>query len=127
MSKYLYQQWIEAKERERQAVEDRRCLEDMLVKQLSIDSSIDKSTTIDAEGYKVKITCRLTHSIDSDLLQEVAQENGLQDHLGALFRWKPDIDMKAWKAAPEEVTKVLNKAITTKAGRPSFNITTLEK
>lgn len=120
---YLYQQWIEAKERERCAIEDRRCLEDMMIKEMSIDPNIDRALTIDRDGYKVKVTCRVSHSIDSDLLQEIAAEHGLQDHLSNLFRWKPDIDAKAWKSAPEEVTKQFNKAITTKAGRPSFSIT----
>lgn len=127
MSAYLYQQWIEAKERERHATEDRRCLEDMLINQFGIDPNVDRAVTIDKEGYKIKVTCRLSHTVDSDLLQEVAAEHGIQDSLHNLFRWKADIDMKAWKAAPEEVTKVLNKAITTKAGRPSFSITTTQE
>ena len=32
-------------------------------------------------------------------LQEIAAEHGLEAHLSMLFRWKPEIDARAWKAA----------------------------
>lgn len=117
----LYQQWLEAKETERAAAESRRQIEDKMLEQINIQQR-EGSETINADGYKVKITQRFNRTIDADALQELAAEHGLTSHLGSLFRWKPDINAKAWKEAGEEITSPLLKAITTKPGRPSFAI-----
>ena len=118
----LYQQWLEAKEHERLAVARRREIEDQLTLDLKINPNQDKSQTFDADGYKVKITTRLTRKIDADRLQEIAAENGLTEHLSNLFRWRPEINATAWKAAADNITRPLLGAIETKPGRPSFNI-----
>jgi len=117
----FFEQWLEAKEAERVAVERRREIEDGLIAALAIKES-EGSTTINTDGYKVKITQRFNRSIDADLLQEIAAEHGLAQHLGDLFRWKPDINAKAWKDADASITGPLEQAITTKPGRPSFSI-----
>ena len=119
----LYQEWIDAKEAERAAVDRRREIEDELVKSLEVPADFDGSSTKTIDGYKVKVTGRIDRKVDADLLQEIAAEHGLQDHLGALFRWKPELDMRMWKSAPEPVTQKLSFAITAKPGRPSFFIT----
>ena len=54
---------------------------------------------------------------------ELAAEAGLSDQLAHLFRWKPELNMSAWKAADESITTPLAGAITAKPGRPSFSIT----
>ena len=118
----LYQQWLEAKEHERLAVERRREIEDQLSLDLKINPNQDKNQTFDADGYKVKITTRLTRKIDADRLQEIAAENGLSTHLSTLFRWKPEINATAWKSAADNITRPLLDAIETKPGRPSFKI-----
>lgn len=117
----IYQEWLEAKDAERMAVEDRRNIEDKLIVELSIDQC-EGSSTIKTDGYKVKVTQRFNRSIDADMLQEIAAEHGITHHLGDLFRWKPDINAKAWKDADESITGPLEQAITTKPGRPSFSI-----
>ena len=117
----LFEQWLEAKEAERMAVERRREIEDRLIASLAIKES-EGSTTIKTGGYKVKVTQRFNRSIDSDMLQEIAAEHGITHHLGDLFRWKPDINAKAWKDADPSITGPLEQAITTKPGRPSFSI-----
>lgn len=120
MSKY--QKWLDAKEAERQAAEARRQIEDELITELGIAETDEGSRTVKADGYKVKVTCRMNRSIDADALQEIAAEHGLTQHLGDLFRWKPDINAKAWKEADQSITQPLLAAITTKPGRPSFSI-----
>jgi hypothetical protein len=64
--------------------------------------------------------------VDSEKLQELAAEAGLTDHLSTLFRWKPEIEMKAWKATDPSITSALADAITVTPGRPSFTITIKE-
>jgi hypothetical protein len=120
----LYQQWIEAKEEERRAVEERRRIEDALVKQFEIPENLEGTSNIEADGFKIKIEGRINRRVNADLLQEIAAENDLGAHLSSLFRWKPEINAAAWKAADEAITKPLLDAITATPGRPSFTIST---
>lgn len=119
----LHLRWLEAKEAERAAVEKRRLIEDELVQQLHINGANEGSSTHDLSGYQVKVTCRIDRKIDADMVQELAAEHGLSEHLSSLFRWKPELNMSAWKAADESITRPLAGAITAKPGRPSFTIT----
>lgn len=118
----IYQNWIKAKEDEAAAIARRRFLEDEMVHQLAFDLSSDGTTTYKADGYTIKVTGRINRTIDGDKLQEIAFENGLSDHLHSLFRWKPELNMSAWKAADQSITSPLREAITAKNGRPSFSI-----
>jgi hypothetical protein len=120
-AKELFSDWILAKRSEREAMDERRKIEDQLTARLIKDQA-EGSETIKAEGYTIKITQRFSRKIDSDALQEIAAEHGLSAHLPHLFRWKPDIDAKAWKAAGDEITGPLSAAITTTPGRPSYSI-----
>ena len=118
----LYAQWIAAKERERQAVEERRVIEDALIQELKIAEAFEGTASREDAGYSVKITARLDRKVDAEMVQELAAEHGLSEHLGTLFRWTPELNMKAWKSADETITAALAKAITIKPGRPSFQI-----
>ena len=120
----LCQHWMDAKELEKQAVEHRRQCEDRLMSLIGVAEQFEGIENAEAPGgYKIKIVCRFNRKIDSDKLQEIAAENGLTEHLSSLFRWKPEIDSKSWKAADESITKPLMGAITTTPGRASFTIT----
>lgn len=119
----LHLRWLEAKEAERAAIEKRRLIEDELVQQLRVNSAHEGSQSFDIDGYQVKVTCRIDRKVDADMVQELAAEHGLSDHLSSLFRWKPELNMSAWKSADESITRPLAGAITAKPGRPSFTIT----
>lgn len=119
----LSAQWLAAKEAERDATEIRRAIEDQLIEVLRVPPSLDGTENYEADGFKVKIVGRLNRKIDADKLQELAIENDLYAHLSTLFRWKPEINAKAWNSADERITKPLLDAITTTPGRPSFTIT----
>lgn len=123
----IYQQWLDAKEQERQAIEARRLIEDQLIAKMDIPESLDGTKTTKAEGYTIKVTGRLTHKVDSEMAQELAAEAGISEHLSSLFRWKPEINMSAWKSADATITAALAPAITTKPGRPSFSIQPTEE
>jgi len=119
----LYQQWIDAKEAEKAAIDLRRTLEDELVMELGIAKTLDGTQNIEADGYKIKVVGRLDRKVNSDKLQDLAAEHGLTQHLSSLFRWKPEINVSAWKSADPLITAPLQDAITTTNGRPSFTIT----
>ena len=124
--KILIKTWLDAKQAEAEAILSRREAEDAMTKLFSISEQLDGTVNKEMDGYQVKIVGRMTRKIDSDLLQEVAAETGLSEHLSSLFRWKPEIDAKAWKAADASITTPLLAAITTTPGRASFSISIKE-
>jgi len=120
---FLAAQWIDAKAEETAAQERRRQIEDQMAEALRINPAIEGQQTTEAADYKAKVTCRMTRKVDAEALQELALESGIgHDTLSALFRWKPELNMKEWKAASPEITGALAGAITTTAGRPSFAV-----
>lgn len=115
--------WIEAKAREVKATNDRRAIEDQMRSLIGIADNLEGTMTAKPDGYVVKVTGRINRKINADKLQELAAEAGLTEHLSSLFRWKPEINMTAWKATDAAITTPLLGAITSEAGRPSFAIT----
>jgi hypothetical protein len=126
MTASIYQQWLDAKAAETAATKTRRDLEDAMVKTFGVAETLEGTLNFDADTFKVKIEGRINRKINADKLQELAAENGLSDHLASLFRWKPEINAFAWKAAKPEITTPLLDAITATPGRPSFTITIKE-
>jgi hypothetical protein len=122
----LISAWVKAKAEEQAAVEWRRTTEDRILKVLSLAPEFEGTENFDTGDFKLKIVGRHNRKIDAEKLQLLAAENGLSEHLSALFRWKPDINAAAWKAADESITNPLLDAITTTPGRPSFAITPKE-
>ena len=118
----LSAQWLEAKASEKAAQDARRIIEDRMLSLIGVPEAFDGTENAEAGHYKIKLVGRLNHRIDADRLQEIAAENGLVDHLGSLFRWKPEINARSWKAAEASITTPLLQAITTTPGRPSFAI-----
>jgi hypothetical protein len=119
----LYQRWLEAKKMETLAVAERRDLEDQMAKQFNIPKDLDGTIKEELNGYTIRMEGRINKKIDADKLQLLAAEAGLSEHLSSLFRWKPEINAKAWGAAADAVTQPLLGAITSTPGRPTFTIT----
>jgi hypothetical protein len=118
--------WLRAKQAEKDATEDRRDIEDYIKKLARIADSLDSTETVEPGQYVIKIAGRIDRKVDGEKVQELAAEHGLSEHLATLFRWKPEINMSAWKAADETITGPLAGAITAKPGRASFSITPKE-
>lgn len=122
----LAQMWLEAKQKEKDATEDRRVVEDHIKKLARISDQLDCTEAVSASRFEIKVEGRIDRKVDSEKLQMLATESGLTDHLATLFRWKPEINMALWKAASDTITGPLAGAITAKPGRPSFKITIKE-
>ena len=116
-------EWLEAKEAERDATERRRLIEDEMVRLIGLEQTDEHTRKVEAEPFTIKIACRINRKVDGDLAQEIAAENDMQDHLGLLFRWKPELSMTAWNGVGDNVKQVFARAITATPGRPSFTIT----
>lgn len=122
----LADQWLAAKAAEQTAQRRRREIEDEMLASFGLAEHVEGTESREANGYKIKVTARQNRRIDADKLQEVALDAGVHDHLASLFRWKPEINAKAWSAADERITRPLLEAITTTPGRPSFAIEPIE-
>ena len=114
--------WLAAKKQEEDATADRRDIEDHIKKLATIAENLEGTETVEPGQYEIKIVGRIDRKVDGDKVQELAAEFGLTDHLAKLFRWKPELNMSAWKAADATITGPLAGAITAKPGRPSFKI-----
>ena len=123
MTTTVYQRWLDAKKLEAAVVAERRQLEDQMVEMFDVPKDLDGTMKAEADGYKIKMEGRINKKIDADKLQVLAAEAGLSEHLSSLFRWKPEINAKAWNSAADAVTKPLLDAITSTPGRPTFTIT----
>ena len=119
----LYQRWVDAKKLEAAVVAERRQLEDQMAEEFAIPKDLDGTLKREIDGYVIKMEGRINKKIDADKLQMLAAEAGLSEHLSSLFRWKPEINAKAWGAAADAVTGPLLGAITSTPGRPTFTIT----
>ena len=117
-------EWLDAKETERAATEARRVVEDYLIEELGPSAEFEGTKNVDAGAYKIKITSRMSRKVDGQKIQEIAAEAGLSEHLSSLFRWKPELNMSAWKSADKSITTPLLGGITTTPARASFAITT---
>lgn len=123
----LYAQWMEAKAAEAEMTARRRALEDEMTKSLQITEDWEGSYTMKDGGFKINIKRAFTRKVDGKKLSAIASEFGLQDYLPTLFRWKPEINLKAWKDTEPSVTDKLAQAVTTTPGRVSFKIEEEEK
>jgi hypothetical protein len=115
-------EWAAEKEVERQAIENRRRLEDEIVKNFGLLPDLDGTVSKDVDGYVIKITGRIDRKVDADKIQELAVQHGLESHLGTLCRWKPELNITVWKNTSPQITSLLAPAITAKPGRPSFTV-----
>jgi hypothetical protein len=115
-------EWLEAKEAERDATERRRLIEDEMVRLIGVEQADEHTRKVEADPFTIKIACRINRKVDGDMAQEIAAENDMQDHLGLLFRWKPELSMTAWNGVGDNVKQVFARAITATPGRPSFTI-----
>jgi hypothetical protein len=115
-------EWLEAKEAERDATDRRRLIEDEMVRLIGVEQTDEHTRKVEANPFTIKIACRINRKVDGDMAQEIAAENDMQDHLGLLFRWKPELSMTAWNSVGDNVKQVFARAITATPGRPSFTI-----
>ena len=119
----LYQRWLEAKKMETLAIAERRDIEDQMAVHFGIPKDLDGTVKVEENGFTIRMEGRINKKIDAEKLQVLAAEAGLSEHLSSLFRWKPEINAKAWGSAADAVTQPLLGAITSTPGRPTFTIT----
>ena len=123
----LYQQWMEAKAAETEMTMRRRAIEEEIAKSLAVPEDWEGSYTMKDGGFKINVKRTFTRKVDDKRLTAIANEFGLQEYLSTLFRWKPEVNMKAWKDAEPSVTEKLAQAVTTTPGKIGIKIEEEEK
>lgn len=114
----LTEQWRDLKELEKRYQDERRKVEDRILEIMELPADFEGVKKVGA----LNVTTRTSYQVDAEKLKELASEHGLEAFTGELFRWKADLNLKAWKNFDESKTRPLLGAITTKQSRPSFTI-----
>ena len=74
----LRTEWVNFKLSEKIAADNRRKIEDELVKLLEVPESLDGTQTFDfADGSKMKIVGRMNRKVDPEKLRDLAAEHGV--------------------------------------------------
>ena len=115
--------WIEAKRAETEAAIKLKEVEDKLIALLDVDLSVDGTTRMIDGDVRINVTARPSRTVDDTKLKALAEEHDLKEHLSTLFRWKPEVNLRAWRGADKKITDSLNDAITLTSTRPAFAIT----
>lgn len=123
--RWLLIKWRNAKQAEADATRIRRDIEDELVDRLRFNLTEEGTQSVERDAFKVVCTTRMNRKVDAEKMHELAVDAGISDLLPTLCRWKPELNLKAWKSADESITKVLAASVETKPGRPSFKIEAL--
>ena len=118
--------WEVAKAQEKEAVEQRRMLEDAMASIMGLSPELDGTIAVLAGNSVIKVVGRLSHKVNSEVLDDIIRENGVEEVAHEIFRFKPELNLRAWKQADEASQNMFFEAITTSAGRPSFSITVKE-
>ena len=115
----------DAKEAEARAKAAREAIERELAATIGVPETWTGSTTSEICGFKVTCTRRDNVRIDADAVRGIAAESSALDQFSKqIFRWKPEIDKKAWDAAPDDVIKAFSAAVTRTPGKISFALKT---
>lgn len=115
----------DAKEAEARAKAAREAIERELAAAIGVPETWTGSTTSEICGFKVTCTRRDNVRIDADAVRGIAAESSALDQYSKqVFRWKPEIDKKAWDAAPDDVIKAFSAAVTRTPGKISFVLKT---
>ena len=101
-------------------------VEEYLAAALQVPDQWEGSRTVDIGQYKVKVMQKLNTRIDKDLTT-FARANHLEGYLGAIFRWKPEIDKKKWDNAPEQVRAAFSEVVIQTPSKASFTITPIKE
>lgn len=124
----LSERWLVLKDAEAEAQAERRQVEDKLLSLLGIAENYEGTVNSEVSGgIKIKTVHKITRSINSDKIQELAQNRDNIALLQRVFDFKPSLKKKEWDALSPEELRVLAPAVTEKPARASFFITQTEE
>lgn len=115
--------WMHMKRLEKTAEGVRRAMEDALVIALEDEAPVDETREYELGAFKTKIKFGVTRKVDAEALTELSEEYDIEEQIGRLFRFKPELNLTAYRNEDEGVQEFFNQVITTTPSRPAFTIT----
>lgn len=114
-------QWLEAWQLAKDAEDAAK--DARLTAELQILALLEKPD--DFKGYVkldgVSVAFGESLKVDGEALQVIADDWGIShERLAELFRWKAELNAKAWKEAPEDIKRRLSAALSIKPTKPAF-------
>ena len=122
----LAEAWLAAKAVETKAIDARRLVEDKLNKIFDAKPGIEGTNEYALGRYDCRVVQRIARKVDHEMVGVISAEHGLEALLPVVFRWEASVNLKAWNALDQEVSRLFLQAITTKPNRPSFKISERE-
>lgn len=108
-----------AKEAEEKAAAKRRAL-DIQIANLVRPETVEGSTTAKVGDYKVSVTYAFNRRVDSDAVKDNFDKLPLS--VQALFRWKAEVDLAAYREADSTTRALASTYITETPARPTVRI-----
>lgn len=112
--------WLEAKEAEKTAADNRRKIEDQMRQALKIEDAEERTVKQTAGNYVIKANCRVNRKIDPEHFLRLA--NDAKVDVSGFTRWKCELVLGEWKKQPAYVQQTLSNAITAEPGRATFSV-----
>lgn len=118
----LAMHWLDAKQREEEGRRDRVEIEERMLEMLDGQTKEEGTTTHAYEGGAVKVTGKLTRSLDAKVWSEI--ESTIPEDLRPVT-YEPKLDLKGLRylegSEPEVYAKVIS-AITTKPAKSAVKV-----
>lgn len=118
----LTQRLYAALQAEKDARAERMRLEAELAEAVGVPDTWEGTKTNDIASFKVTIKRSMNVKIDAEMLSEITALNNLQSVTSQTFRFKPEINKKAYMTLPEQVQRLYAPAITKTPGKVSFSV-----
>jgi hypothetical protein len=123
----IYAEWIDAKRQEAAARTRRVQIEAQLIELHGFDATREGTETYLTDKYRVKCSARVTQKVDAKKLKEIARDNGLDDQIERLFRWRVDMNKNIWKKTHPDITNLFLPAIESKPSKPAVVVEKIEE
>lgn len=119
MSDNIYEDWLEASDKLKQAKADELALRNHII-DLHQGDTIEGARTDRFEGFKIVTTAKLNRSIDVAVLDAIWED--LPDDQKECVDFKPSLKLSKYKEV-EKAGGMLLQAITTKPAQASLKVT----
>jgi hypothetical protein len=112
--------WQLAKDAEDAAKDARLTAELQIIAALGKPDNFKGTARLDG----VSVSFGESTKVDVDYLKMLVGRGDItSEAFDNLIRWKPELNAKAWKEAPEEIKRALSPALEFKPSKPSFSRT----
>lgn len=123
----LYEMWTRNDDLKRKCVaENDRIAEEIMKRKRPKDMPYEGSKSIKEAGYKITFTNRVYHTVDVEKVLDIARKTKTEDKMKKLFKFKMELNKKAWDVFDDTDCANYETAITDKLGKPGLKVEEVE-